>query len=75
MVYAASGDRSLAAETLSELESRREDQYVDALFIACICSLLGETEPAIKWTQVAFDERSPYFLEFATVTRGGHSKA
>ena len=62
MVYAANGERDLARETVSELESRRENQYVDATFIASIYSLLRETESAIEWARVTLQERSPYFL-------------
>jgi predicted negative regulator of RcsB-dependent stress response len=61
-VCAARGDRTKAHEVLSELEQRRQHEYVSALHIAAVHVQLGEQDQAFAWLDRACEERSPLLM-------------
>ena len=56
--YALAARREDAATILDQLLEKRRRQYVPAICMARIYSRLGQTENAIEWLEMAFDERN-----------------
>jgi len=65
LVYAASGDRMRALEIITELERRRQTEYISALQIAAIYTQLGEVEKAFEWLEKAYEERASLLFSVA----------
>jgi len=60
-VYAKSGDRDKALQTLDEFATRSVNEYVPALNLAQIYAGLGEGEQAFAHLNKAFDEHAIWF--------------
>ncbi len=58
VVYAGSGDWQRAREIITELEQRRQKEYISALHIAEIYGQLDEKDKAFEWLEKAYEERS-----------------
>ncbi len=54
---ARSGRTDFAAETLRQLEAKREHEYVSPVELATLHIALGDTEKALDWAERACDER------------------
>ncbi len=56
--YSLSGKNDQAAVILDQLLQMRQREYVPAICLARIYSRIGETEKAIEWLEIAFEERN-----------------
>jgi TolB-like protein/Tfp pilus assembly protein PilF len=65
LVYAASGDQMRALEIITELEQRRQTEYISAMDIAAIYTQLGEVEKAFEWLEKAYEERASLLFSLA----------
>lgn len=61
-IQALTGDHREARKELQRLESERQRRYVSAWPIARTYAVMGDADNAIRWMQVAFDERTPMML-------------
>lgn len=66
--YGRAGRKEKAREILRELLEMRKREYVNPYSIAMVYVGLGERDPAFKWLEKAYDERS-YAMVFLKVTR------
>jgi DNA-binding winged helix-turn-helix (wHTH) protein/TolB-like protein/Flp pilus assembly protein TadD len=64
-VYAVSKNASQARKVLQDLRERSRRQYVPAYAIALVYAGLGDNDPAIRWLEKAYEDRSTamVFLE------------
>ena len=57
--HARIGDRAGALDALGELAKRRDSVYVSPIDFALVYSGLGETDPAFKYLDAAYRDRTP----------------
>ncbi|MGH9814035.1 MAG: tetratricopeptide repeat protein, partial [Candidatus Acidiferrales bacterium] len=57
-VYALAGNRVEARSVLAQLEQLAKKKYVPPYYVAEIYVALGEKEPAFRWLEKAYEERS-----------------
>jgi TolB-like protein/DNA-binding winged helix-turn-helix (wHTH) protein/Tfp pilus assembly protein PilF len=62
LVYARQGDRRQARRILEKLRSLSLHQYAEPADFAKIYVAMGESELAIKWLQIAYEQHSPVML-------------
>jgi Flp pilus assembly protein TadD len=58
--YAVAGERARSREVLERLVGEAGRRHVSAYHVAVIHGALGDTDQAMHWLQLAFDERSPW---------------
>ena len=51
-----------ARKILAELEEIRRRKYVTQVFVAAICAGLGETDRALTFLDLAYEDRCPWLL-------------
>lgn len=56
--FAVGGDTGRARQELAALEEARERRYVSPVLLAQVHAGLGEAEPALRWLETAWKERS-----------------
>jgi len=60
--YAVMGRKAEARNQLRQLTEMPAESYVDPCFMAWVYSGLGEKEPAFKWLDRAYEERSSWII-------------
>jgi tetratricopeptide (TPR) repeat protein len=58
--YAAAGQRDEAVRVLDQLQEMSKHRYVDSCFLAQICAALDRTEEALRWLEIAYEQRASY---------------
>jgi TolB-like protein/Flp pilus assembly protein TadD len=58
--YAAAGQREEAVRILDQLQETSKQRYVDGCFLAQICAALNKTEEALRWLEMAYEQRASY---------------
>jgi tetratricopeptide (TPR) repeat protein len=58
--YAAAGRFAEAHKVLTELFEISKHRYVDPCFLAQVNVALGDTDAALKWLEVAYEQRAWY---------------
>jgi TolB-like protein/Flp pilus assembly protein TadD len=58
--YAAAGQREEAVRILDQLKEASKQRYVDGCFLAQICAALNKTEEALRWLEMAYEQRASY---------------
>ena len=58
--YAAGGQREEALKILHQLQQTSKERYVDGCFVAQICVALNKTEEALRWLEMAYEQRASY---------------
>ena len=65
-VYGRAGRQPEALAIAQQLERRRTTEYVPALMIANVYVGTGDWDSAIRWMDVAFNEREPQLAQISS---------
>jgi len=60
--YAVAGDVAAARRVLADLEALSRQRYVPAYAVAVIHAGVGDRDRALRWMDVAFEERSHWLI-------------
>jgi tetratricopeptide (TPR) repeat protein len=60
LVYAVSGDRGKAAESIRQLHSMTQDRGFRPIYLATIYTSVGDNDSAIHWLNEALADHDPY---------------